>query len=98
MNPPINEMPQMVKRSPINDCSQSTGKGDWRIPKSMSLINLMPYAAIAPGIKRIIKAIRRFIWSRSLPQKFLLIKMIGNFKYLSSHSIQFLYDGNNRIM
>ena len=76
----------MVKRSPINDCNQSTGKGGCRIPKSMSLISLMPYAAIAPGIKRMVKAIRRFIWSDPFWKNFFLIKMINNFKYLSSLS------------
>lgn len=41
---------------PTTNCIHKKGKGAWRIPKNMSLINLIPAAAKKPGISNIIKA------------------------------------------
>lgn len=61
MNPATNPRPPIKNTSPAKNCSHKLGKGAWRIPNVISRINLIPKAASAPGMTKMMRAIIRII-------------------------------------
>jgi hypothetical protein len=57
----MNARPTIKNKSPVKNCTKREGSGGCKIPKTVSLIHLIPSAAKKPGMSKMIKAIIRCI-------------------------------------